>query len=160
VIPNPNLFRLSLAASSLVRMLAPILKFFAYDKAAAMLRLSGALPISWRTPRPRVYRAQGEHRARVAILSGCANQGLRPSITEATIRLLKRHGVEVVVPAGETCCGSLTHHLGREHDTLAFVRRNIDVWAREIEDAGLDAIVVTTSGCGTTIKDYGFMLRN
>jgi glycolate oxidase iron-sulfur subunit len=160
VIPNPNLFRLSLAASLLARPLAPLLDLFGFFNAGAMLRLAGAMPISWRRPRPHLYRAQGEHKARVAILSGCANQVLRPSINEATIRLLNRHGVEVVVPAGETCCGSLTHHLGREHDTLAFVRRNIDAWTREIDDAGLDAIIVNTSGCGTTIKDYGFMLRN
>src|SRR5262249_12633590 len=82
------------------------------------------------------------------------------AINAAAIRLLNRHDIEVVVPEGEVCCGSLTHHLGREHETLEFVRRNIDAWTREIEGRGLDAIVVTTSGCGTTIKDYGFMLRN
>ena len=160
VIPNPLLFRLSLAASLLAKPLAPLLAFFGFARVAAMLRLAGAMPISWTAPGARTYSAGRERKARVAILSGCANQVLRPAINAAAIRLLTRHGVEVVVPQGEVCCGSLTHHLGREHETLEFVRRNIDVWTREIEGRGLDAILVTASGCGTTIKDYGFMLRN
>jgi glycolate oxidase iron-sulfur subunit len=66
----------------------------------------------------------------------------------------------VVIAAGEGCCGSLVHHMGREDEALSQARNNIDAWTREIEGAGLDAILVTVSGCGTTIKDYGFMLRN
>jgi glycolate oxidase iron-sulfur subunit len=97
---------------------------------------------------------------RVAILSGCAQPVLDPAINEATIRLLTRHGVEVVLPKGEGCCGALVHHMGREHDAHAFARANIDAWTAEIEGKGLDAILITTSGCGTTIKDYGFMFRN
>jgi glycolate oxidase iron-sulfur subunit len=81
-----------------------------------------------------------------------------PAIRAAAIRLLTRHGIEVVLAEGEACCGSLSHHLGREAEALAFVRNNIDAWTREIEN-GLDAILITASGCGTTIKDYGFMLR-
>jgi glycolate oxidase iron-sulfur subunit len=84
---------------------------------------------------------------------------LEPGINEAAIRLLTRLGVEVVVPKGEGCCGALVHHMGREDDALAAARRNVDAWTREIEAGGLDAIVITASGCGTTIKDYGFMLR-
>jgi glycolate oxidase iron-sulfur subunit len=95
----------------------------------------------------------------VALLSGCANEALQPSITQATIRLLNRHGVEVVIPPGEGCCGSLVHHMGREHRALSQARANVDAWTREIEGEGLDAILVTISGCGTTVKDYGFMLR-
>jgi glycolate oxidase iron-sulfur subunit len=106
-----------------------------------------------------VYRAQGPRRGRVALLTGCANEALAPSITQATIRLLNRHGIEAVVAAGEGCCGSLSHHLGREEEAHAFVRANIDAWTHEIEGEGLDAILVTLSGCGTTVKDYGFMLR-
>ena len=75
------------------------------------------------------------------------------------IRLLTRQGIEVVLAAGEGCCGSLVHHMGREAQALAQARANIDVWTSEIENGGLDAIIVTASGCGTTIKDYGFMLR-
>ena len=92
-------------------------------------------------------------------MSGCVDQVVAPAIREAAIRLLTRHGIEVVLAEGEACCGSLSHHLGREHEALAFVKNNIDAWTREIE-AGLDAILITASGCGTTIKDYGFMLRS
>jgi glycolate oxidase iron-sulfur subunit len=160
VIPNPLLFRLSLAASFLGKPLAPVLAAFGFYHGAAMLRLSGAAQITWRNERPRTYSAEGERKGRVAILAGCANQVLRPAINAAAIRLLNRAGIEVVVPPGEGCCGSLTHHLGREHETTEFVHRNISAWTREIEGEGLDAILVTASGCGTTIKDYGFMLRN
>ncbi len=84
---------------------------------------------------------------------------LKPEINEATLRLLARLGIEVVIPAGEGCCGSLVHHMGREEEALASARRNVDVWTRELETGGLDAILITASGCGTTIKDYGHMLR-
>jgi glycolate oxidase iron-sulfur subunit len=84
---------------------------------------------------------------------------LNPGINAATLRLLNRIGVEVITPKGEGCCGSLVHHMGREEQALEQARHNVDVWTREIEAGGLDAIIVTTSGCGTTIKDYGYMLR-
>jgi len=64
-----------------------------------------------------------------------------------------------VVVGEEGCCGALVHHMGRRSEALADARRRIDQWTAEIEGAGLDAIVVTASGCGTTIKDYGHMLR-
>ena len=73
---------------------------------------------------------------------------------------MNRLGIEVVVPQGEGCCGALVHHMGREDDALASARRNVDVWTREIDNGGLDAIIITASGCGTTIKDYGYMLRD
>jgi glycolate oxidase iron-sulfur subunit len=95
----------------------------------------------------------------VALLSGCVNPVLAPSTHDATIRLLNRLGIEVVIAAGEACCGSLLHHMGREDEALAQARNNIDAWTREIEGEGLDAILVNVSGCGTTIKDYGFLLR-
>jgi glycolate oxidase iron-sulfur subunit len=84
---------------------------------------------------------------------------LRPQIREATVRLLNRAGYDVVFAAGEVCCGSLEHHMGRHEASLHAARTNVDAWMREIDGAGLAAIVVTTSGCGTTLKDYGFMLR-
>jgi glycolate oxidase iron-sulfur subunit len=64
-----------------------------------------------------------------------------------------------VVAAGAGCCGALTHHLGKERPALRAARANIDAWSRELEGAGLDAVVINASGCGTTVKDYGFMLR-
>ncbi|MCZ0738799.1 heterodisulfide reductase-related iron-sulfur binding cluster, partial [Phreatobacter sp. AB_2022a] len=99
-------------------------------------------------------------RGRVAILQGCAQPVLQPSINEAALRLLNRHGIEVVFAAGEGCCGALVHHMGREDQSHAQARRTIDAWIREMDGPGLDAIVITASGCGTTIKDYGFMFRD
>jgi glycolate oxidase iron-sulfur subunit len=108
---------------------------------------------------PNVHRPQAASRGRVALLTGCAQSVLDPGINEATVRLLTRLGVEVVVPEGEGCCGALVHHMGREADALVAARNNVDAWTRVIESGGLDAILITASGCGTTIKDYGFMLR-
>jgi glycolate oxidase iron-sulfur subunit len=106
-----------------------------------------------------VFPAIGARRGRVALLQGCAQQVLAPRINQAAINLLTRHGIEVVLVKDEQCCGALTHHLGRDGDALARARANITVWTAEAERNGLDAILVTTSGCGTVIKDYGFMLR-
>ncbi|MEP7242367.1 MAG: heterodisulfide reductase-related iron-sulfur binding cluster [Gammaproteobacteria bacterium] len=97
---------------------------------------------------------------RVALLPGCVQPALRPEINEAAIRLLNRHGVEVVVAKGTGCCGALVHHLGREHAANEQAKADIDAWTREIEGGGLDAIIVTASGCGTMLKDYGFIFRN
>ena len=108
----------------------------------------------------RRFPPEGPRKGRVVLLQGCAQAVLAPSINEAAIRLLTRQGIEVVLAAGEGCCGSLVHHMGREAQALAQARANIDAWTREIENGGLDAILVTASGCGTTIKDYGFMLRS
>jgi len=117
------------------------------------------LPSSGANAAPGSYPAQGQRRGRVALLSGCAQPVLNSAINAATIRLLTRLGTEVVLPKGEGCCGAIVLHMGREAEALAFARKAIDVWTREIEGEGLDAIVITASGCGTTIKDYGFLLR-
>ena len=106
-----------------------------------------------------VFPAIGERRGRVALLQGCAQQVLAPRINQAAINLLTRHGIEVVLVRDEQCCGALTHHLGQDGDALARARANITVWQKEAEQGGLDAILITASGCGTVIKDYGFMLR-
>jgi glycolate dehydrogenase iron-sulfur subunit len=161
VLVDPALFRLAVVAGLVARPLAPVLDLLGLHRMAAMLRLT-----PHRRPAPpvdrvgKVYPAEGPCRGRVALLSGCINPVLAPSTNEAAIRLLNRHGVEVVVAAGEACCGSLAHHMGREDEALARARNNIDAWTREFDGAGLDAILVTVSGCGTTLKDYGFVLRN
>ena len=122
---------------------------------------SGAAQLPNRAPASLdVYPAEGERRGRVAMLTGCAQPVLNPGINEAAIRLLNRSGVEVVLPKGEGCCGALVHHMGEEKAGHAFAQANIEAWTREIEGEGLDAIVITASGCGTTVKDYGFMFRN
>ena len=161
VLPHPGRFRFALKLSRLGR---PFTKLFEAVRPlkplAAMLRLAPAsVPAVSPTSRPATHAAAGTRRGRVAILTGCAQSVLEPGINEATVSLLTRLGVEVVVPEGEGCCGALVHHMGREADALAAARRNVDAWTRQIEAGGLDAVVVTASGCGTTIKDYGHMLR-
>ncbi|MCD1265262.1 glycolate oxidase iron-sulfur subunit [Shinella sumterensis] len=160
-LPYPSRFRLALKAAALGRPFAGFFKRFkAFEPIGAMLDLAPkTLPKASASSKPGTYDAAGERRGRVAILSGCAQPVLKPGINEATIRLLTRLGVEVVAPAGEVCCGSLVHHMGREAQALEAARRNVDVWLAEVEKGGLDAIIITASGCGTTIKDYGFMLR-
>jgi glycolate oxidase iron-sulfur subunit len=161
VLPDVGLFRLAVVAGLIARPFAPVLDLLGMRRIAAMLRLAPR-----RKPGPpvdrlgKVYPAEGKRRGRVALLSGCINPVLAPSTNEAAIRLLNRHGVEVVVAADEGCCGALVHHMGHEDEALSQARNNIDAWIRELEGAGLDAILVTVSGCGTTIKDYGFMLRS
>ena len=161
VLPYPGRFRLALHLASLARPLKGALKRIpALKPFAAMLDLAPrTVPAPSAFAKPGRHEPQAERRGRVAILTGCAQPVLDPGINEATIRLLTRLGVEVIVPQGEVCCGSLVHHMGREEQALAAARANVDVWMREIEAGGLDAIIVTASGCGTTIKDYGHMLR-
>ncbi|TQN62538.1 glycolate oxidase subunit GlcF [Agrobacterium tumefaciens] len=161
VLPYPGRFRLALHLASLARPFAGLLaKFPSMKPLQSMLALAPAsIPAISASARPGKRPAEGEKRGRVAILTGCAQPVLDPGINEATLRLLSRLGVEVVVPKGEGCCGSLVHHMGREEEALAAARRNVDVWTREMENGGLDAVIITASGCGTTIKDYGHMLR-
>jgi glycolate oxidase iron-sulfur subunit len=130
------------------KMLRPLLGL-------APRRIPAASPIHWIETFP----AEGDRRMRVALLPGCAQQVLAPEINLATIRLLTRHGCEVVVAPGSLCCGALTHHLGEEGPALAFARANIDAWEKATEAGGLDAVVANASGCGTMLKDYGFLLR-
>src|SRR5215475_5270437 len=161
VLVDLGLFRLAVLLGLIARPLAPVFDVLGLRRLGALLRLTPR-----RKPAPpvdrvgKVYSPEDKCCGRVALLSGCINPVLAPSTIEATIRLLNRQGVEVVVAAGEGCCGSLVHHMGREEEALSQARNNIDAWTREIQGAGLDAILVTVSGCGTTIKDYGFMLRN
>ena len=97
---------------------------------------------------------------RVALMTGCAQKALNTDINDATIRLLTRQGCEVVVADGAGCCGALTHHMGKASESHATAAKNIKAWTAEIDSNGLDAIVINTSGCGTTVKDYGHMFRN
>jgi glycolate oxidase iron-sulfur subunit len=160
VLTDPALFRLAAAAGQIVKPVASVFEAFGLRRMAAMLRLAPrhklAPPIEHTG---KLHSAEGQKRGRVALLSGCINPVLAPSTNEAAIRMLNRNGIEVVVAKGEACCGSLEHHMGRKADALAKARNNIDAWTAEIESGGLDAILITVSGCGTTIKDYGFLLR-
>jgi glycolate dehydrogenase iron-sulfur subunit len=161
VLPEPGLFRLAVLGGLIARPLAPLLDAIGFTRVAAMLRLTPLRSLGPPTqPGGKIHEADGERRGRVALQAGCLNPVLSPSTNAAAVRLLNRHGIEVIVAAGEVCCGALVHHLGHNDAALAQARINIDAWTREIEGAGLDAILITVSGCGSVIKDYGFMLRN
>src|SRR5215475_502302 len=167
VLPRPDLFRYSMWLARLGRPFAALLPQPKAGSASptllsrikAMLALApGRLP----PPGPQagsVFPAQGEKRGRVALLQGCAQQVLAPRINQAAINLLTRHGIEVVLARDEQCCGALTHHMGDDQDALFRARANVTAWQREAEQGGLDAILVTTSGCGPVIKEYGYLLR-
>jgi glycolate oxidase iron-sulfur subunit len=151
VLPHPRAFGAAMTLGRLARPLWPL------------------LPPRWRTmldiipPRvapdvlaPQSFRPEGAVRKRVALLAGCAQQALNGDINAATIRLLRRHGCEVVIAAGSGCCGSLNLHMGREEEARAFARQNIRAWEK-VRAGGLDALIINASGCGTTVKDYGHM---
>ena len=157
VIPHPTRFRLALFGARLARPFA----FLMPDaRLKAMLAMApDRLPPVSRNDDPQVFPAQGTRRMRVALMTGCAQKALNTDINDATIRLLRRLGCEVVVPKGMGCCGALTHHMGMEdlsHSTAAAMVRAV---MAEKSGAGLDALVINTSGCGTTVKDYGHMFR-
>lgn len=157
VIPHPMRFRLALLAARIARPLA----FLMPDaRLRAMLAMAPAVipPVS-RNDDPQVFPAEGTRRMRVALMTGCAQKALNTDINDATIRLLTRAGCEVVVARGAGCCGALTHHMGKSDLAQAAAAANIRAWIAERRGAGLDAVVINTSGCGTTVKDYGHMFR-
>ena len=156
LIPKPRLFGLALAGAKIAkpfRALVPGKLGSMIDFAPKTVYGPSAVD------RPQVHPAQGERRMRVAMLTGCAQKTLAPQINEATIRLLTRHGVEVVIAQGVGCCGALTHHMGKERQAHASAVANVKAWTRELDRGGIDGVVVNASGCGTTVKDYGHMLR-
>jgi glycolate dehydrogenase iron-sulfur subunit len=160
VLPHNGRFRLALRAAQIARPLGKAFTALGFSRLAAILRLAPvALPPAPSGGHTR-FPAAGMTRARVALLEGCVTPVIGPSVQEAAIRVLNRHGVEVVMPKGQGCCGGLAHHAGREGAALDAVRANVDAWIAEADGKGLDAILVTASGCGTTVKDYGFMLRS
>ena len=157
LVPKPGLFRLALLGAWFAR---PFARLFS-GRLGAMLslapaRVRGPSPVD----RPQSLPAQGPRRARVALMNGCAQQVLSPEINEATVRLLTRLGVEVVVAKGAGCCGAVVHHMGKEGSAHDYAKANVAAWTRELEGEGLDAVIINTSGCGTSVKDYGYMLRN
>ncbi|MFL6798828.1 MAG: glycolate oxidase subunit GlcF [Xanthobacteraceae bacterium] len=157
VLPHNRRFRWALSAARVARPLAPFLNALGLTRLAAMLRLAPDRAPARAAPAGS-FAPVGRRRGRVALLRGCVSPVVMPGIERAAIRLLNRHGIEVVV-TGEGCCGSLDHHMGRSGQALSAARRQVDAWTAEFDGRGLDAILITASGCGTTIKDYGFMLR-
>jgi glycolate oxidase iron-sulfur subunit len=158
VLPHPKRFAFALF---LARLAKAIGLRFGKGPLGAMLALTPERAAKRAAPPPRLP----ERKGRVVLLQGCAEPVLKPEYQEAAIRLLTRAGYEVVQTAKEGCCGALVHHMGRKAESLDFARANVDAWTAEIEGPGskenaIKAILVTASGCGTTLKDYGFMLRD
>ena len=157
VLPYPNRFRIALIGAWFAKPFAKILP----KALGSMLKLA---PTKISSPsaidRPQTISAENTKVKRVALLTGCAQQVLDPVINEATVRLLTRHGCEVVVADGMGCCGALVHHMGREDEAHMQAKNNIIAWEKVSDSGSLDAIVINASGCGTTVKDYGYMLRN
>ena len=159
VLPHNERLRFALRVGVLAKPFARLFEVLRLPQIAALLDLApGTLPTQCAAEAPQVFPAEGPRRGRVALMTGCVTPVVGPSILEAAVRVLTRHGIEVVVPAELECCGGIVHHMGREHESLASARRNIAAFALMAEP--VDAILVTASGCGTTLKDYGFMLRS
>ncbi len=157
VLPYPGRFRAALVAAKLGK---PFKRLMPDARLRAMLEMAPArIPTPSPNDRPQVFPAKGQRVRRVALMTGCAQRALNTDINDATIRLLTRLGCEVVIAEGQGCCGALTHHMGRTADSHASAEANIRAWHREMTGEGLDAVVINTSGCGTTVKDYGHMLR-
>jgi len=157
IIPHPTRFRIALLGAKIGRPFA----FLMPDaRLKAMLQMAPKqIPPVSRNDEPQVFPAQGNRKMRVALMTGCAQKALNTDINDATIRVLNRLGAEVVIAEGAGCCGALTHHMGKAKESHASAANNIQAWMREVHGDGLDAIVINTSGCGTTVKDYGHMFR-
>lgn len=156
ILPYPTRFRLALFAAKLAR---PFAKLIPDPRLRAMLAMAPkTIPPVSRNDDPQSFAAKQPQRMRVALMTGCAQKALNTDINDATIRLLQRLGCEVVIPQNMGCCGALTHHMGREAEAHSAASRNIAAFIAEKRRAGLDAIVINTSGCGTTVKDYGHMI--
>ncbi|MFO7758802.1 MAG: glycolate oxidase subunit GlcF [Roseovarius sp.] len=158
ILPYPMRFRVALLGAKLARPLAPLMPD---PRLRAMLDMAPRrIPPVSRNDDPQTFPAQGARIKRVALMTGCAQRALNTDINDATIRLLTRLGCEVVVAEGAGCCGALTHHMGKTAESHATAAKNIRAWTREMDGEGLDAVVINTSGCGTTVKDYGHMFRS
>ncbi len=158
ILPYPMRFRVALLLAKIGKPFAPLVPD---ARLQAMLAMAPKVipPVS-RNDDPQSFAPVAERKKRVALMTGCAQKALNTDINDATIRLLTRLGCEVVVAEGAGCCGALTHHMGKSDESHATAAKNIRAWAREMDGDGLDAIVINTSGCGTTVKDYGHMFRD
>ena len=158
ILPYPGRFRLALLGAKIAR---PFRALLPDARLRAMLDMAPkTIPPVSRNDDPQTFSAEGTRKMRVALMTGCAQKALNTDLNDATIRLLTRLGCEVVIANGTGCCGALVHHMGREDQSHVFAAANIRAWTAERATNGLDAIVINTSGCGTTVKDYGHMFRN
>jgi glycolate oxidase iron-sulfur subunit len=161
LIPYPARFARALALAPLAKPFRGLLQRLGMKEVVAMLDLAPPKPvIGAKYAGPGTAATQMERRRRVILLAGCAQQVLRPEINDATIRLLARRGVDVEVAAGAGCCGALVHHMGKEAMAVAQAKRNVDAWWKLHQREPVDAIIINASGCGTTVKDYGHLLKH
>ena len=157
ILPYPTRFRVALL---LAKMGRPFARLMPDARLRAMLEMAPKhIPTVSRNDDPQTFAAETPRKMRVALMTGCAQRALNTDINDATIRFLTRMGCEVVVADGMGCCGALVHHMGKEDESHAAAAKNIRAWMAEDRAGGLDAIVINTSGCGTTVKDYGHMMR-
>ncbi|MDA9795225.1 glycolate oxidase subunit GlcF [Paracoccaceae bacterium] len=158
ILPYPTRFRLALLGAKMAR---PIARFLPDPRLRAMIAMAPKqVPPVSRNDDPQSFVPSIARKKRVVLMTGCAQRALNTDINDATIRLLQRLGCEIVIPQGQGCCGALTHHLGKTTESHAAAAQNIRAWQSEIDHGGLDAVVINTSGCGTTVKDYGHMFRD
>ena len=153
LLPYPRRFAMALQLAKLSRPFAGVLP----RRLRNLIELASGRRMAGEFLRPDVFPANGQRRMRVALLAGCAQQTLDRNINAATIRLLRRHGCDVVVSKGAGCCGALPLHMGRDQHGKRLAHANIAAWSRELA-GGLDAVVINASGCGTTVKDYGHLV--
>lgn len=146
-LPYPNRFRL---AAALGRLAAPVRPLLPASMNAMLDLLPATLPKA--APLPALYPAQGTRRARVALLAGCVQQVLAPAINWATLRVLAANGVEIVIPAGQGCCGSLSMHTGEANQARSLARKNLTTFPNDV-----DAIVTNAAGCGSGMHEYGLL---
>jgi glycolate oxidase iron-sulfur subunit len=160
IVPYPDRLRRAMKLAPLGRPFKGVMTKLGFKELAAMLDLApkGGL-VRPKYAGPGTAATSGERRKRVILLAGCAQQVLRPDINDATIRLLARNGVDVEVAPGAGCCGALVHHMGREAAAHHMAKANIDAWVKVMDKGPVDAVIINASGCGTTVKDYGHMLR-
>ncbi len=156
ILPYPTRFRFAMAGAMLAKPFRKLIP----GKLGAMIELAPPrIHPPMRHDDPQVHAAEGARKGRLALMTGCAQRALEPEINAATIRLLTRLGYDVVIAKGIGCCGALVHHMGKTAESHQTAARNITAWHREIAGEGLDAVIINTSGCGTTVKDYGYMMR-
>lgn len=155
ILPYPMRFRVALLGAKIGR---PFARLMPDARLRAMLEMAPKhIPPVSRNDDPQSFAPEVPRVKRVALMTGCAQKALNTDINDATIRILTRLGCEVVVAEGAGCCGALTHHMGKTEESHGTAAKNIRAWAAEMDGDGLDAIVINTSGCGTTVKDYGHM---
>ena len=157
VLPRPNVFLLMAFSSKIIK---PFSFLFPQFLRNALNLMPSKIP-GKKIKEKKIYEVtNGKKVSRVALLTGCVQRVISPEINESTIRLLNRHNVEVVVMPDINCCGSLNHHLGKKKLAHKSFKNNIESWHEEYLKNGLDAIISNTSGCGTTLKDYGHIFKN